>query len=161
MSAEGILRNPAIFLYQQQQQQPKALACTTDATTISTTSPPSLLSTVSLFELFSEYCELSMQYAKSNGWSALDHYLQQKHPLEESRQIYCARQHLFWMLNKRGHGRSVRFMFISHSNYRKHTQLLTAVNDARTLTDLLIIAKHCLVNEYGTMSYSMIPEEFQ
>lgn len=61
----------------------------------------------------------------------------------ESRQIFIARQHLNWMLGKSGHGRTVRYTYIS-SNYKKHVHLMSALNDAKDMKALLDIGNSCL-----------------
>ena len=64
-----------------------------------------------------------------------------------------ARQHLMWMLEKDGHGRSVRFGHINHSVYRKHNGLLKALNDALSIEDLRCISSCCLTGVYRTGNF--------
>ena len=77
MSAEGILRDPAIFTQ--------------------------LRDCPDRNELFQEYCDLSEKYLEAGAWTSA----QRQFPAEKgSIQIFIARQHLAWMLEKSGHGRS-------------------------------------------------------
>jgi hypothetical protein len=68
------------------------------------------------------------------------------------KQIETARQHLFWMLGKRGHGRTVRFTH--RGPYKMHTDLLHRVKDATMLEELEGIAGVCLQGVYGSTVYS-------
>jgi hypothetical protein len=68
------------------------------------------------------------------------------------KQIETARQHLFWMLGKRGHGRTVRFTH--RGPYKMHTDLLHRVKDAVVLEELEWIAGVCLQGVYGSTVYS-------
>jgi tRNA-dihydrouridine synthase len=135
MSAEGLLRNPAVFfgttppLPGQQDEQ----------------ASPGLRS------LFREYCQLSSEYAALGGWQGLeaeaaDKQRQQKADAGSSlisKQVEIARQHLMWMLGKSGHGRMVRYEHLA-PQYAKHTQQMKALNEAQSLEDLLRIAEAAL-----------------
>jgi hypothetical protein len=68
------------------------------------------------------------------------------------KQIETARQHLFWMLGKRGHGRTVRFTH--RGPYKMHTDLLHRVKNAVVLEELEWIAGVCLQGVYGSTVYS-------
>ncbi len=149
MSAEGILKDPAIF----------ACACVTAEETASQSAdgllgrrhsmgcpvcsgqPLPAAGRPSALELFNEYCDLSEQYRALGGWVGIDSYESSKR--SESKQIYIARQHLVWMLGKTGHGRTVRYERLGTA-YRRHTDLLEALNCAKTIDDLRVIAQNCL-----------------
>jgi tRNA-dihydrouridine synthase len=134
MSAEGILRDPAIFLQAFNRDRDelngvKNLTCIPDRN-----------------HLFQEYCDLSELYEQAGGWTAC-HIADPSqnnanltgsaecetvvHP-QHRQQIYVARQHLTWMLGKTGHGRCVRYEHLGEC-YKKHTQLLAALNEAATI----------------------------
>jgi hypothetical protein len=68
------------------------------------------------------------------------------------KQIETARQHLFWMLGKRGHGRTVRFTH--RGPYKMHTDLLNRVKDAAGLEELEEIAGMCLGGVQGSTVFS-------
>ena len=67
------------------------------------------------------------------------------------KQIEVARQHLYWMLEKKGHGRTVRF--VHRGTYARHTDLLNDLKSAHTLEDLQLISKICLSNVFGSSTY--------
>ena len=69
----------------------------------------------------------------------------------EEKQIETARQHLFWMLEKKGHGRTVRFVHLG--DYKRHTDLLTDVKSSNSLLQLNLIARRCLTNVFGSNVY--------
>ena len=69
----------------------------------------------------------------------------------EEKQIETARQHLFWMLEKKGHGRTVRFVHLG--DYKRHTDLLTDVKNSNSLIQLNLIARRCLTNIFGSNVY--------
>jgi hypothetical protein len=168
MSAEGILRDPAIFSH----------AYNTDcADTIN--NEESVIPDRN--ELFQEYCDLSELYEKAGGWmplltpdnqsspqthtkthsiidnnksecTVLDKIDNTLHP-QYRQQIYVARQHLTWMLGKSGHGRCVRYEYLG-THYTKHTQLLNALNEAMTIADLRVISANCLVGVQGSSAYN-------
>ena len=156
MSAEGILRNPALFksyveLTRLDDQDILAADCCENPTDLfyhcnkceeisRKRDSPDLLS------LFDEYCTLSEKYRVLGGWNGMDSYEIVKRG--ESKQIYVARQHLTWMLGKQGHGRSVRFKHKSEA-YMKHCALLNELNSATSICDLLSIARKCLGGVYG------------
>jgi tRNA-dihydrouridine synthase len=150
MSAEGILRDPALFFQQCVEFGKRKLENTEEGL------KPSLAT------LFHEYCSLSEKYRVAGGWVVMDKYyrasiglkmgvalklnqtiIEQQNAVIESRQIYIARQHLMWMLGKSGHGRCVRFTHIGE-NFKKHVYLLSALNDAKSMADLAEIATQCL-----------------
>jgi tRNA-dihydrouridine synthase len=135
MSAEGILRNPSLFL---------------PLTGGGGASP-------SLRALFQEYCDISSAYAAMGGWDGMDACERDalNRRLEERgdeggerevmndrrcKQVAVAKQHLSWLLGKSGHGRLVRF---EHKgvDFRKHTHQLDALKEAQTLDDLMRIAQ--------------------
>ena len=68
------------------------------------------------------------------------------------KQIETAKQHLFWMLEKKGHGRTVRFVHLG--NYKKHTDLLNEIKNKNNLLDLVLISNICLRGVYGSNVYS-------
>ena len=70
----------------------------------------------------------------------------------EEKQIETARQHLFWMLEKKGHGRTVRFVHLG--DYRRHTDLLTDVKNSNSLLEMNLIARTCLKNVFGSNVYN-------
>jgi tRNA-dihydrouridine synthase len=67
------------------------------------------------------------------------------------KQLDVARQHLTWMLQKSGHGRSVRFVHVG--TYKKHTSLLNALKEATSLAELVAIANECLQGVQGSAPY--------
>ena len=117
-----------------------------------------------LLHLFEQYCSLSKAYAEAGGWQALDSYrpcvpqwpgqdwkppappllLSPTAVVGESKQIHIARQHLYWMLGKEGHGRSVQFVRRGAPHFKKPCHLLLALKDASSLEDLIAIARKCL-----------------
>ena len=68
------------------------------------------------------------------------------------KQIEVARQHLYWMLEKKGHGRTVRF--VHRGTYARHTDLLNDLKSAHTLEALQQISKICLSNVFGSNIYT-------
>jgi hypothetical protein len=68
------------------------------------------------------------------------------------KQIEIARQHLCWMLEKKGHGRTVRF--VHRGTYARHTDLLNDLKSAHTLEALQQISKICLSNVFGSNIYT-------
>jgi hypothetical protein len=68
------------------------------------------------------------------------------------KQIEVARQHLYWMLEKKGHGRTVRF--VHRGTYARHTDLLSDLKCAHTLEALQQISKICLSNVFGSNIYT-------
>ena len=56
------------------------------------------------------------------------------------------------MLEKQGHGRSVRFNHINKEVYKKQTHLLKALNEASSLADLKVISSLCLKKVGRTVS---------
>lgn len=68
------------------------------------------------------------------------------------KQIEVARQHLYWMLEKKGHGRTVRF--VHRGTYARHTDLLNDLKSAHTLEALQQISKICLTNVFGSNIYT-------
>ena len=69
-----------------------------------------------------------------------------------AKQLEVARQHLFWMLEKKGHGRTVRFVHLGP--YGRHTDLLNDVKNASSLDVLTTIARGCLGGVYWSAIYS-------
>lgn len=69
----------------------------------------------------------------------------------EKKQIETARQHLFWMLEKKGHGRTVRFMHLG--SYKRHTDLLTRIKNTNSLLELAMIARKCLGGVFSSNVY--------
>lgn len=120
MSAEGLLADPGLF----------SRFCHGECPDRST--------------LYHEYCTLSNIYYENGGWECLDKIAML--PIEESKQILIARQHLFWMLGKSGHGRTVRFQYLG--SFKKHVNLLKAVKDSKTLIELQHIARDCLTGVF-------------
>ena len=139
MAAEGLLRDPALF----QTSLPP---------------PPDRLS------LFLEYCSLSDAFFNAGGWAGLartdaafeantnrtgtgtdatDLDALSLQPHGRMKQVDVARSHLQWMLEKRGHGRTVRFTHLGP--YRKHVNLLNALRHSTTMIHLINIARECLV----------------
>ena len=165
MSAEGILANPAIFKdlrprdiepssttaphnLPDQEIVPASDALVTKPSPLPRSNAPSL------FALFREYCELSVLYQQQGGWVEMDAFYArndaataaatgQSEWVRESRQIYIAKQHLAWMLGKSGHGRMVRYTYIS-ACYKKHVHLMQALAESTTIEDLVSIADKCL-----------------
>jgi tRNA-dihydrouridine synthase len=152
MSAEGALRDPAIFL------NISNSGCT-DVGNLNTCASNcdfegeydcdrcrnELASGIrpDLYSIFAEYCHLSELYRLNQGWNGMDEMEAAK--LGESKQIYIARQHLTWILGKTGRGRTIRYKHLG-SSYLKHYHLLNDINASKTMTDLLIIAEKCLKN---------------
>ena len=68
------------------------------------------------------------------------------------KQIEVARQHLYWMLEKKGHGRTVRF--VHRGTYARHTDLLNDLKSAHTLESLQLISRICLTNVFGSNMYT-------
>jgi tRNA-dihydrouridine synthase len=139
MSAEGILADPAIFR-RALQMSPN------NGDEYEGHDRPS--SGPDRATLFDEYCELSEAYARAGGWTAIDSVHIQNGKQEESKQMYIARQHLTWMLEKSGHGGCVRYKYAG--TFKKHTHLLWALKEASTLNDLRVIANDCLTGVYGS-----------
>ena len=142
MCGEGLLRDPAIFYTNDSAKDDDINDNRRDTDT--------------RYELFREYCALSNAYYLKKGWEQLDSYNHAakmqgranhndgRIELEEEQvsiQIDIARQHLTWMLGKSGHGRSVRYRYINTKVYRRHTDLLKALNEAKCLEELLSIAE--------------------
>jgi hypothetical protein len=67
------------------------------------------------------------------------------------KQLDTARQHLLWMVEKKGHGRTVRFVHLG--TFKRHTDLLCAINSAVTLRDLVLISNVCLTGVFGSNLY--------
>ena len=145
MCGEGLLRDPAIFLSDNDH---------------GSTNEYDTHHMKDRCELFVEYCRLSNAYGIKGGWECLDNYIRRgrnqpfkrkeqqyaggdrdEEENQESMQIYIARQHLTWMLGKTGHGRTVRYRYINTQVHRRHTDLLKALNDARSLEELQRIAE--------------------
>ena len=141
MCGEGLLRDPAIFLAK----------CGSEMHEVCYDKDR--------YELFTEYCQLSNAYYLQGGWEGLDDYNHRNKKYrrgqdsqesavvfarkedQESMQVCIARQHLTWMLGKSGHGRSVRYRYINTNVYRRHTDLMKALNEAKSLTELQRIAE--------------------
>jgi len=54
-----------------------------------------------------------------------------------------------WMLEKSGHGRTVRFINLG-SSFSKHTDLLNTLNAASTIDELRLISSKCLIGVYDS-----------
>ena len=67
------------------------------------------------------------------------------------KQLDTAKQHLLWMVEKKGHGRTVRFVHLG--TFKRHTDLLCAINSATTLQDLVSISNVCLTGVFGSNLY--------
>jgi len=154
MSGEGLLADPAIF--------------STTATTATSAA------SIDRHGLFVEYCELSRLYEASGGWQAVDslHHSScfpsaasasssssSTSSTSESKQISVARAHLSWMLEKQGHGRTVRYAHTNFTHYKKHCHVLKALNEATSLDDLLQISSKCLVGVYGSSGFTQREED--
>lgn len=142
MSAEGILKDPALF-YRFQLLQ--------DSVTSTTVSTPPTLS-----ELFAEYCKISSLYSSLNGWEGLNLLDAQKcsqvisfsHTSASSdvshsllpKSVSVARQHLNWMLGKSGHGRLIRYEYLAEV-YKRHTDQMNEINRCTNVEELLQIAE--------------------
>jgi len=61
-----------------------------------------------------------------------------------TKQMEIARQHLNFMLEKRGHGGSVRYNHMGA--YKRHTDLLNDIKNSTTIQQLVLISKLCLRN---------------
>ena len=70
---------------------------------------------------------------------------------KEAKQLTVARQHLAYMLQKSGHGRSVRFRHTGA--HAKHAHLWTRVQGARSLDDLRGVAVECLRGVHSSDPY--------
>ena len=68
------------------------------------------------------------------------------------KQLDTAKQHLLWMVEKKGHGRTVRFVHLG--TFKRHTDLLSAINSATTLQDLVLISNLCLTGVFGSNLYT-------
>jgi len=142
MAAEGLLRDPALFRQEEEDgPAPDRLA------------------------LFAEYCALSEAFFVAGGWAGLavmdvafageeggggDETAPSSSSSSDGRQkqVDVARAHLQWMLEKRGHGRTVRFTHLGP--YRKHVNLLNALRHSTTMDHLVSIAKECLGGVQGS-----------
>lgn len=157
MSAEGLLADPALFgRYLEATRTP--LYDNSDAT--ESTGADRSATIPDRAALFREYCALSEAFYDVGGWEGLsikdtvfqceltattDRALRAK-----EKQLEVARQHLSWMLEKRGHGRTVRFR---HSGtYRKHTALLEAIHNSTSLHHLIDISNDCLTCVFGSLN---------
>ena len=138
MAAEGLLRDPALFRQEEEDgPAPDRLA------------------------LFAEYCALSEAFFAAGGWAGLavmdatfagedgggggggdETSSSSSSSAGRQKQVDVARAHLQWMLEKRGHGRTVRFTHLGP--YRKHVNLLNALRHSTTMDHLVSIAKECL-----------------
>lgn len=65
-----------------------------------------------------------------------------------TKQMEIARQHLSFMLEKRGHGGSVRYNHMGP--YKRHTDLLNDIKNSATIQNLVLISNKCLRNVYET-----------
>jgi hypothetical protein len=65
-----------------------------------------------------------------------------------TKQMEIARQHLNFMLEKRGHGGSVRYNHMGP--YKRHTDLLNEIKNSTSIQQLVLISKLCLRNVYET-----------
>ena len=154
MSAEGILKDPAIYICacaapeeiasHNIDRHPEAEIGSglNECSLCGGQRPLSCTQKPSPLDLFNEYCDLSEAYRTMGGWIGVDNYESSKRATE-SKQIYIARQHLVWMLGKTGHGRTVRYERLGAA-YRRHTDRLEALNSAKSIEDLRQIARNCL-----------------
>ena len=101
--------------------------------------------------LFQEYCDLLEAYVSAGGF-------QYEHPSSHEKMMYTARQHLTWMIGKTGHGRSVRFKHIGRS-FKKHFQLLSAINDSENIAVLREISRRCLHDVFESDPYDPSNDE--
>jgi tRNA-dihydrouridine synthase len=151
MSAEGILKDPAIFYRYQQLLQ--------ESSTVTFAATPSL------FELFAEYCKISDLYYSLNGWNGFnllegkkyfphticpcDHNNSASQEYEnrhEEKNLRVARQHLNWMLGKSGHGRLIRYEYLAKA-FRRHTDQMDAINGCTNIQELLQIAESAFLSK--------------
>lgn len=72
--------------------------------------------------------------------------------LGKTKQLETAKQHLFWMLEKKGHGRTVRFVHLG--TYKRHTDLLNEIKNANNLQELILISDICLRDVFGSEFYA-------
>lgn len=153
MSAEGMLADPAMYsAYSADSTVGVASAVRTDGPDRNA--------------LFEEYAHLSDLYLKSGGWRYLHlaktgTVLGNKVVIENTDeldkqcvalQVSVARQHLTYMLGKKGHGRTVRYLH-KGDRYRRHVDLLNVLNIAKTMKDLLEISQYCLIGVFGSLPF--------
>jgi tRNA-dihydrouridine synthase len=162
MSAEGILKDPALFYRFQVLQE-----------SVNPTGTQAISTAPSLSELFAEYCKLSSLYSSVNGWEGFDLLEAKKfsshpacscdspscsspsssltiHPLAcancshetriEDKNLSVARQHLNWMLGKSGHGRLIRYEYLAEA-FKRHTDQMNEINGCKNVQELLQIAE--------------------
>jgi tRNA-dihydrouridine synthase len=153
MSAEGLLRNPCLFMthngwVEGDRADGAGQSADTDADDSDLFTCPKCNAInrrqgiPDMYTLFENYCALSEKYRELGGWSGMDEY--ELSTKQELKQIYIARQHLTWFLGKEGHGRTVRFKNLG-ACYKRHSDLLKELAATSSIESLLLIARKCLV----------------